>query len=77
MKGAPEGRNYIHFDPKGGCPAGDGLYFECSRCGDALPSLPPDSIMCTCRNIRIDVGYGRVSVSDHAFFRIFRVFRPE
>jgi hypothetical protein len=33
-------RTYHSFDPKVGYPAGDDLSYECTLCGDVIPSLP-------------------------------------
>ena len=64
-------RQYVPFDPKAGYPAGAGMFYECGRCGEVVPSLPPDSITCRCGNIRIDVDYGRVAVSDDSQLKVF------
>ncbi len=66
-------KTYISFDPTRGFPAGSNLYYECRRCGESLPSLPKDSISCSCRNIAIDVDYGRISVRDNNLVRLFSV----
>lgn len=64
-------RIYQTFDSQKGYPAGKNLYYECAKCGDVIPSLPTDSISCKCRNIHIDVDYGRVSIKDHKFMKVF------
>lgn len=64
-------KTYISFDPSTGYPAGSNLYYECLRCGESIPSLPDDSVVCRCRNISIDIDYGRVSVEDHNLMRVF------
>jgi len=64
-------RNYYHFDPSKGYPAGSNLYYECLRCGDTVPSLPNDSIHCSCRNIMIDADYGRIKIQDHSKAKLF------
>ena len=64
-------RQYFTFDPKLGYPAGDSLYYECTKCGTVIASLPKDSIACSCRNIMIDVGYGRIVVRDFNYLRVF------
>ena len=63
----------IPFDPEQGYPAGDALFYECLNCGTIIPSLPPDSTTCYCRNISIDVGYGRLSIKEHAVARLLAV----
>jgi hypothetical protein len=70
----PKGRRrYLPFDSKSGYSGGPGVFYECIRCAEVLASLPPDSIMCSCRNIRIDVDYGRLAVSDETYLRVFVV----
>ena len=66
-------RTYRRFDPKQGYPAGEGLFYECTLCGDVIPSLPPDNTRCRCRNVAIDVDYGRMSVDDIGACRLFSV----
>lgn len=67
-------RQYISFDPKQGYPASPTTSYECTRCGATVPSIPgpQDPYECTCRNIRIDVDAGRVSVDDHGHMKAFR-----
>jgi hypothetical protein len=72
-----EGRHYIDYDPNAGYPAGSTLFYECLKCGFVMPSLPPSSVNCSCWNVGIDVGYGRVSVRDHNLMRIFAMAVPE
>jgi len=66
-------RRYMSFDPRVGYPAGSRLFYECRRCGEVLPSQPNDSEHCKCRNIMIDVDYGRFSVEDPTHVRLFEV----
>lgn len=65
-------RIYIPFDPSVGYPFGDDLYYECLKCGAVIPSSPQDYIECTCGNIWVDPGYGRVGVKDNRLLRIFQ-----
>lgn len=64
-------RRYISFDPNAGYPTGRNLYYECFVCGDELPSIPPEPVSCSCRNIHIDVDYGRMAVKDHSKIRLY------
>jgi len=66
-------RTYPRFDPKVGYPAGKDLSYECTLCGDVVPSLPPESTHCRCRNVRIDMDYGRISVDDVHACRLFSI----
>jgi hypothetical protein len=50
----------VAFDPTSGYPVGESLFYECGLCRDVLPSAPPDSEVCTCGNLYIDVDAGRI-----------------
>jgi hypothetical protein len=64
-------RSYHNFNPVNGYPAGSNLFYECLRCGEIVPSRPSDSTHCKCRNIMIDVDYGRIKIQDHAQIKLF------
>jgi len=64
-------KTYHAFNPSSGYPAGSNLFYECLRCGEVVPSRPPDSTHCMCRNIMIDVDYGRIKIQDHAQVKLF------
>lgn len=66
MNDTKPARTYYDYDPATGYPAGSDLYYECLKCGDVIPSKPPDSTACSCRNIMIDVDYGRLKIQDHS-----------
>lgn len=44
----------MSFDPAGGYPAGDRIYFECTLCGDVIGSQPLDAAECSCGNLVVD-----------------------
>jgi hypothetical protein len=67
----PQNKIFIPFDASKGYPAGNGIYYECLKCSNIIPSLPTDSVSCQCGNISIDTDYGRVSVKDPEQMRIF------
>jgi hypothetical protein len=73
MKTYGKDRTYYSFNPQSGYPAGKDLYYECLRCGDVIHSLPIESMMCSCRNIAIDIEYGRVSIKDHSMVKTFSI----
>ena len=52
----------LMFQSSAGWPAGADLYYQCGICGDIVASQPAESSMCTCRNIRIDIDYGRFAM---------------
>lgn len=64
-------RNYLGFDSLRAYPRGKSVFYECEKCGDTIPSYPDDGIVCSCRNIFIDVDAGRVSVEDETKLKIF------
>jgi len=64
-------KRYIFFDINNGYPASEKIFYECQKCKDILPSTPKESVICKCKNISIDVDYGRVSVKDPLQFKIF------
>ena len=64
-------KNYLDIDTANGYPAGEKIWYECLICGVTLPSIPPHSIACTCRNVIVDVDAGRVSVKDLSRFKAF------
>ena len=64
-------KSYHSFNPATGYPAGSNLFYECQRCGVSIPSRPPDSTHCKCRNIMIDVDYGRIKIQDHTQVKLY------
>jgi len=64
-------RSYHTIDAAGGHPAGVGMFYECLRCGEVVPAKPPDSTHCRCRNIMIDVDYGRLRIEDESMVKLF------
>ena len=69
-------RRYLTFNPKAGYPAGPRLFYVCERCGDVLASQPDDNTHCRCRNVIIDIDYGRFSVEDCSLVRLFEADQP-
>ena len=68
-------KTYHNFNPNTGYPKGKSLFYECLRCGNIIPSQPKDYIECACRNIAIDVGYGRIIVKDNKMIKLFSEHR--
>ena len=52
---------HVPYDAKEGHPMGNSMFYECMVCHDVFPSLPDESIYCSCRNFHIDVDYGRIA----------------
>lgn len=66
-----ERRIYLEFNPANGFPAGANLWYECLKCGQVVLSRPDDSTSCRCRNIMIDVDYGRINIQKPQQVRLF------
>lgn len=64
-------RKYKDFDSRKGYPATRGLFYECTRCGEVIAALPDDNVRCKCRNISIDIDYGRINVEDPSHVKLF------
>jgi hypothetical protein len=64
-------KRYLNFDEGIGYPKGKNIYYECGICGDVIISIPEESTQCSCRNVHIDIDYGRVSVREPDKFRVF------
>lgn len=62
--------DYAHLD---GYPSGKDIWYECTKCKDVIISNPISKIdvTCKCGNICIDLGYGRLCIEDHDYFKIF------
>lgn len=71
MCDSKEKRFYRSFNPEINYPTGNDLFYECCICGDVLPSLPKDNVSCSCRNIMIDIDYGRISIKKHEQAKLF------
>lgn len=66
-------RRYIALDFTQGYTADIQIFYECGGCGVVIPSMPEDSLCCSCENICIDIDAGRVSVKDISKFMVFEV----
>lgn len=64
-------KTYLSIPRDSGFPRAEDVFFECLRCGDILPSMPDDDCGCTCRNMVIDVAYGRLAIEDRNQFRAY------
>lgn len=64
-------RREIHFNPKRGWPSAEGLFYQCMRCGEVIPSKPAVCTGCRCRNIFIDVDAGRLAAEHEDEIKLF------
>jgi plasmid stabilization system protein ParE len=55
----------------GGRPMGDKLFYECTICGEAVPSMPKNNATCNCYNIMVDLDAGRLAIKSPANVRLF------
>jgi hypothetical protein len=54
-------------------PKGFDIFYRCAKCGDTIPSIPSDSLGCSCDNIFIDIDYVRLDVKDFNQFQVVRM----
>lgn len=47
-----------------------GYLWECTNCGDFVPTCPAVSLSCTCSNIVIDAKLKQVQVGDESYLRL-------
>jgi ribosomal protein S26 len=64
-------RREIHFNPKRCWPSAEGLFYQCMRCGEVIPSKPAVCTGCRCRNIFIDVDAGRLAAEHEDAIKLF------
>lgn len=67
-------KKYIEFEPNQakGYPAGKNVFYECLICGEFVESKPQYFAECKCQNITVDTSGGRLSITDHEKFKIFK-----
>ena len=65
-------RKYLPYIAGKGYPMGKDIFYECTRCGDTIPSTPGEIIRCKCGNIYIDWDAARLEVQDHNHFKMFQ-----
>ena len=53
-------------------PKGKALFYRCLKCGGVIPSLPKDSVGCTCFNVFIDKDYLRLVIHDYEKFEVVK-----
>jgi len=71
-----EHRQYRDFDLSKTYPAEQNLFYECSVCGNAIPSTPRNNVCCACQNIAVDVKSRRIEIRDVAKVRLFSLAQP-
>jgi len=62
------------FDNTSEVPKDRDIFYRCTNCGGAIPSLPIDNIGCNCGNVFIDKDYCRLIVMDITKFNAVRFF---
>lgn len=64
----------IDYDESKGYPTGEGLYYECKRCGSRVSTVNiREAGFCKCRNLHIDVDYCRVSIKSPGSVRLLDI----
>jgi hypothetical protein len=53
-------------------PKDDDLFYRCTDCGVAIPSVPSDNVGCDCGNVFIDRDYWRLIVADITKLEVIR-----
>ena len=71
MKSERMKREYIDFDPSVGWPAGEGIYYECRKCGSIVSTTEDGG--CKCNNLYVDASCGRIGAKEPAQVRPFRL----
>jgi hypothetical protein len=63
-------RAYHQFDAAKGYPVAKNLYYECSVCGNVIPSMPGKQVSCKCQNVAVDAS-GHPTVHNHEKVKLF------
>jgi|ERR1043166_168284 hypothetical protein len=71
-----EHREYQDLDSAKPPPAGTNLFYECSVCGNVIPSTPTKGARCRCRNIVVDGDSRRIEIRDRAKVKLFSLPAP-
>jgi hypothetical protein len=66
-----ERRQYQDFDSAKPYPVGRDLFYECSICGNIIPSAGTKGGGCKCRNIVVDVEFHRLEIRDRTKVKLF------
>ncbi len=70
----PLAKKYVEFKvnhPKGYL-AGKNVFYECLICNAVVESQPQYFDECQCQNITVDTSGGRLSITDHTQFKMFK-----
>jgi hypothetical protein len=70
-KGSAMKKTYLTFNYDLGYPAGEDIWYECTRCETSVPSMPEHDAACRCRNISINSDLGLVAVMDAGHVEVF------
>lgn len=63
----------LHHRAGTALPASNDIFFQCQRCWDVIPSLPADSLYCSCKNVSVDVDAGRAGARDESLMRVLQI----
>jgi hypothetical protein len=56
---------------------GKKIYYLCTACGEAIPSIPADNVGCKCGNVFIDIDYFRLVIRDYKHFKVVEITRTQ
>jgi len=54
-------------------PVGENLYYECTICGNAIPSVPKKDVRCPCGNVVVSARQHNVKIRDPRKVRLFSI----
>ena len=58
-------------DPDGTWHREPNMWYRCLSCEGEVSASPTESTSCACRNVEIDVGYGRLDIRDEELVEAF------
>jgi len=64
-------KNVLLKDADGAWHVEPNMWYRCLSCNRTVSASPRSSTACKCRNIEIDVGYGRLDIRDETMVEAF------
>lgn len=53
-------------------PKGNGIFYQCLKCGTILPSNPSRPVRCECRNINLDPEMFKIGIREYSKFVVLK-----
>jgi len=66
-----ESRIYQSFSPGENLPVGENIFYECSTCGNFVPSITKKNVSCKCQNITVEVTSKQPKIRNSEKIKIF------